>query len=313
MKRLKRYISVLLILSMLLPLTVTGIAASDLPFEDSEFFEMGDYSIHYRYKSATGEFKGRFIMIHGLVSSTVSWENMAELLTAEGYDCLLVDLPNFGYSTRENINVEAIPREDILAALMEEKAPGEKWYVAGHSMGGGVALTIGIKHPELVDALFLYAPGGLTKAMFPNQSEASLQFMGKIFDGFFSTIVKLVSIPFISKMVKSYLDYPADFDLNRRYLDPLKIENTGLGILFMSKRATPLDMELVGQLQMPIFLCLAENDKVVKIDSEFSVELQESLPEHAVKVVMPGLNHLFIENEAQEVTAETLNFIAGLN
>ncbi|MGI6772062.1 MAG: alpha/beta hydrolase [Clostridiales bacterium] len=313
MKRLKKYISVLLILAMLLPLTVTGVAASDLPFEDSEFFQIGDYSIHYRYKSGLGEFKGRFIMIHGLVSSTVSWENMAELLTAEGYDCLLVDLPNFGYSTRENVNVEAIPREDIIAALMEEKAPGEKWYVAGHSMGGWVALTIAIKHPELVDALFLYAPGAVTKAMFPSQSEASLQIMGKIFDGFFSALIRFVSIPFINRMVKDYLDYPADYDLNRRYLDALRIENTGLGLLFMAKRATPLDMELVNQLEMPIFLCLAENDKVVKIDSEFSLELQENLPEQAVKLVMPGLNHLFIENEAQEVTDETLSFIAGLS
>ena len=95
-------------------------------------------------------------------------------------------------------------------------------------------------------------------------------------------------------MVKDYLDYPADYDLNRRYLDALRIENTGLGLLFMAKRATPLDMELVNQLEMPIFLCLAENDKVVKIDSEFSLELQENLPEQAVKLVMPGLNHLFI-------------------
>jgi hypothetical protein len=52
---------------------------------------------------------------------------------------------------------------------------------------------------------------------------------------------------------------------------------------------------------------------LLKIDSEFSLELQENLPEQAVKLVMPGLNHLFIENEAQEVTDETLSFIAGLS
>ena len=97
----KKLCALLLVVSMLFTIAATGLAADAKPFEDSEFFEIGDYSIHYRFKPATGEFKGRFVLIHGLMSSTTAWEAFAEIMTAEGYDCLLVDLPNFGYSTRK--------------------------------------------------------------------------------------------------------------------------------------------------------------------------------------------------------------------
>jgi len=308
----KKLCALLLVVSMLFTIAATGLAADAKPFEDSEFFEIGDYSIHYRFKPATGEFKGRFVLIHGLMSSTTAWEPFAEIMTAEGYDCLLVDLPNFGYSTRENVKVQAIPREDILAALMEELAPGEKWFVGGHSMGGGVAMVLASKHPDLIEALFLYAPGLNTKALFPNNSEMSLQIIGSIFNAFFKMLVSFARIPFVSQMIKKNVGYAPDFDLNRRYLDALSVENTGMGLIFMMKRATPLDVEALHELNMPIFLCLAEDDKIVPVDGEMAIKIADNLPEHTVKLIMPGLNHSFIESDADRVTAATLDFIAGL-
>ena len=71
------------------------------PYDNSQYFEYGDYDIHYRVVPAKGECKGRIMMLHGFMCSTFAWRNMAEKMSEKGYECVLADLPNFGYSTRE--------------------------------------------------------------------------------------------------------------------------------------------------------------------------------------------------------------------
>ncbi|MGN0469096.1 MAG: alpha/beta fold hydrolase, partial [Acutalibacteraceae bacterium] len=140
---MKKITSLLLAIIFSFSFVSVAFASSDYkPYEDSQYFTYGDYDIHYRVAPAKGEFKGRILMLHGFLCSTYSWRNMADELTDAGYDCVMVDLPDFGYSTRENENMEIVPREEIVEALMKSIAPAEEWIVAGHSMGGGVAINI---------------------------------------------------------------------------------------------------------------------------------------------------------------------------
>ena len=88
------------------------------PYKDSEFFEYGDYDIHYRVIPAKGEQKGRIMMLHGFLCSTFAWRNMAANLSEAGYECVLADLPNFGFSTRESDDITVVDREIIVTDLM---------------------------------------------------------------------------------------------------------------------------------------------------------------------------------------------------
>jgi len=317
MKKAKKFISVLLILSMLLPLCFTANAATvtQLPFPDSAFFEIGDYSIHYRFRpSAASEHKGRFVFLHGFLGSTVSWKPLSDRLIQEGYDCLLVDLPSFGYSTRETAQVHPIPREEIVASLMQELAPAEKWYVAGHSMGTTVAMNIACRYPELVEALLLYAATSDTKTKFTNLPDPVLQVYGGVYNVIFKMIITLASNPVFGKIIMRNALYDAnrDFETRQKYLEPLKLENTGMGILFMRKRSTPLDFEQLKQLEMPVMLCVASDDEFVPNDSENAIRLRNSLPAHTVYYVMPDSTHSLIESKADETFAVTFDFINGI-
>ena len=92
---MKRLISVLCVITLLFSaFSVVSFAGGDefKPYEDSRFFEYGDYSIHYRVLPAEGEFKGRVMMLHGFVCSTYSWRNLAPLLAEAGYEVVLADL-----------------------------------------------------------------------------------------------------------------------------------------------------------------------------------------------------------------------------
>ncbi|MBR5113512.1 MAG: hypothetical protein IK097_08840, partial [Clostridia bacterium] len=132
---MKKLISILLCISILAgAFSLTAFADTNYkPYDNSEYFTKGDYDIHYRVFPAKGEMKGRIMMLHGFMCSTFSWRNMVEILTADGYECVAADLPDFGYSTRETPETDVIQREELIIALMNELAPGEEWILAGHS------------------------------------------------------------------------------------------------------------------------------------------------------------------------------------
>ena len=147
MKKHSKIISLILVISLLAGLFCLPAHAVDTPYEDSLFYTQGDYEIHYRIVEHKGEFRGRIMMLHGFMCSTYAWRNMAANLSEAGYDCVMADLPNFGYSTRETENTRVIDREELIAGLMKSIAPAEEWILAGHSMGGGVAANIAEELP----------------------------------------------------------------------------------------------------------------------------------------------------------------------
>lgn len=65
MKKLKAAAAVLLAAVMIMAVSVTAFAKMQTPFDNSEFFEYGDYSVHYRVFEAKGDFRGRIMMLHG--------------------------------------------------------------------------------------------------------------------------------------------------------------------------------------------------------------------------------------------------------
>ena len=88
MKKLKAAAAVLLAAVMIMAVSVTAFAKTQTPFDNSEFFEYGDYSVHYRVFEAKGDFRGRIMMLHGFGCSTYSWEPMAKLMSENGYECV---------------------------------------------------------------------------------------------------------------------------------------------------------------------------------------------------------------------------------
>ena len=145
---MKKTSCILLCLALLCALCLPALAANGetLPYPDSAFFSYKDYTLHYRVQDVPDP-KGQIILIHGFAASTACWEPLSAILTANGYRCVLVDLPDFGYSSRETEGTERLPREEVVHALMTALSDAP-WYVAGHSMGGFVALALAQTYPE---------------------------------------------------------------------------------------------------------------------------------------------------------------------
>lgn len=312
-RTIKKVLSVILALTMLFSLNVCAFAENeteiDKPFSDSEFFSDGDYSIHYRVIPAEGERKGRILFIHGFLYSGSTWNDTAKEISAQGYDCVLADLPDFGYSTRETFGTNYISREQLMTDLMESIAPLSEWIVAGHSMGGGIAANIACANPE-IKALMLYAPAVQSKVspLFEKaaKNDKLMNSMQKIANAVLS----------ISLVIKFAAGYTArDWQYGLKYdasilSDPLKIDGTMRGICVQYARSEQTDTEALANINIPVLLVWASDDVVLgnSDTSAFSTVLDGKAQTHYVDG-----GHIFIESQSHKTADITLGFLSELS
>ena len=297
-----------LILSLVFAFSCFGTAASAakdyLPYENSKYFTYGDYDIHYRISPAQGKFKGRILMIHGFLCSTYSWRNMSEILSEEGYECVMVDLPDFGYSTRENNDMTIVEREEILIAFMKSIAPTKSWIVAGHSMGGGVAVNIATRVP--IKALLLYCP--CAQQEFPKWAEGicTSPLMESFMNVFFKYGTKMT---FLVKLViyaaTNNWGFAMNYDVSG-VTDAVQYDGFGAGMCEMMYNVIPTDLEAAGSIKAPVLLCQAEKDVI--LNDEQKAEMNNAFPD-AEKYMVMGGGHQCIEDRAEELCEVTAAFL----
>lgn len=101
------------------------------------------------------------VAVHGITASHVAWAAVARALP--GHRVLAPDLRGRGRSNRVPAPSGMLRHADDLLAVLDD-AGVERAVVAGHSMGGFVALAFAYRHPERVERLVL-ADGGLPLAL----------------------------------------------------------------------------------------------------------------------------------------------------
>lgn len=92
------------------------------------------------------------IILHGLFGSARNWQGIARSL-AESYKVITPDLRNHGHSFHEN-SMSYIDMADDVISLCDHLNINDA-ILMGHSMGGKVAMTIALTHPEQFSALIV--------------------------------------------------------------------------------------------------------------------------------------------------------------
>lgn len=99
------------------------------------------------------------ILIHGFFFDYTAWlETIDEL--ARHYRVHALDLWGFGYSTRDIPGCDYPLFSQQLLAFMDQLQI-DRATLVGHSLGGGIAATFAVEHPDRVDGLVLVAAAGL--------------------------------------------------------------------------------------------------------------------------------------------------------
>jgi N-formylmaleamate deformylase len=116
-------------------------------------------NIHY-YR--TGGDKPPFILLHGVTDNGLCWTVTAERLS-EKYDVILPDAQGHGLSDRIDDNFISQSHVTQVAGLVRALNV-EKPLIMGHSMGGGTAVGVAVKYPDLPRAIILEEPAWVPMA-----------------------------------------------------------------------------------------------------------------------------------------------------
>lgn len=300
----KKLLAIIMSLIMVFGILSVSVSAEDTAVTDG-YYEEGEYSIHYTVVPAEGEFKGRIMFIHGFLYSGTTWNGMAEIMSAEGYDCYLIDLPNFGYSTRETADTQLIAREDLVVSFMETIAPTSEWIVAGHSMGGGVSMNIACENE--LEALMLFCPSTIyTQGNSMLSSLATNDFVSKLMDGIFKAVLSSdIIVKAAVYMTTGDMEYAKSYDASL-LADPLMIPGTGAGMLLASANAKNTDMEALSAIDTPTLLVWANGDNVISAD--IVDEVTAALPDAELQNV--DGSHIVIETNPDTLAQISLTFLA---
>ena len=302
---IKKFLSVFLCLMMLLVTAAPVLAAdtNDLPYENSRFFTYGDYELHYRYTPHEGLYKGRIMFIHGFGQSSFSWENMAAEMSAKGYDCYCVDLPNFGYSTRETMDMELIDRETLVKKLMISIAPEYTWTLAGHSMGGAVAINVAQSMNINKLMLFCAAPvadmGDMGSMMGSPVMSGMVDFVFKYLTKI-DLIMKLVVL-----MATANPEYTKNYNLEG-VTAPLQLDGTGEGLCTLMQTMRPTDLEGAVNIKCPVLIVNASKDMI--INDSMKQQISDAFPD-AEHYLVEGGGHICIEDRAEELSGVAYDFL----
>lgn len=138
----------------------------DKPFQNSSFIKIDGVQTHYReWNPELRSPDRKIVLIHGFYSSTYSWQAAAEQLSKSNDYIVAVDIPGFGYSSKEvGLDHSLSARSEFVWKFLSEIDSKHKglssirWTIAGHSMGGGIAAKMTLEKPQSVRELILVDP-----------------------------------------------------------------------------------------------------------------------------------------------------------
>jgi len=166
MKKFLKILGILLLILLLLPYLLPTEFNNEIPekpFTNSVFFISSDnISLHTQVYKTNQSYQGKILFIHGLGASTSSFRNNAPYFSEQGFDVISVDLPAFGYSSKESgINHSQVNRARLIWEMLDQydkdNQSNDKWNLVGHSMGASTVLAMVEQHPDRVNTINLVA------------------------------------------------------------------------------------------------------------------------------------------------------------
>ncbi|MDV7392413.1 alpha/beta fold hydrolase, partial [Arthrospira platensis SPKY1] len=91
------------------------------------------------------------LILHGFLGMLDNWKSLANQYENEGFEVHSLDLRNHGRSFHSEVFTYTAMAQDILDYIEHHQLQNVS--IIGHSMGGKVAMTFAVSHPEMVEKL----------------------------------------------------------------------------------------------------------------------------------------------------------------
>ncbi len=217
------------------------------------------------------------LFIHGAGGSHLDWS--AELRRLPEANAVVPDLPGHGKSPgtgRQSVSAYADDMAALLAALKIDSA-----FIAGHSMGGAIALTLALKYASRVKGLILIGTGAKLAAhpVLLNASADKEKAVEMILNGYWGTSPEFDQLRRLSR--KHFMEFDAQV-LQGDYI-----------------ACNTFDVrDQLGRIQQPALVIGATDDMMTPL--KFSTYLRDNLP-NAELVTVQGAAHMMALQQPQFV------------
>jgi 3-oxoadipate enol-lactonase len=164
------------------------------------FFDVPEGKLFWRIDKPDGSIKTLppILFIHAGVSDHTLWDDQVNFLTSKGFTTLRYDIIGFGQSELSKQYLSSYPLTKIdyiehVAMLTKHHFQDSRVVAVGLSMGGGLAISLAITHPELVCGLVAIAAGisGFNASTDPREDAMSDEIQNLIETGNIETAAKL--------------------------------------------------------------------------------------------------------------------------
>lgn len=104
----------------------------------------------------------KIIFIHGSGGSMWIWHSLTDYLKSS-MEVILVDLPGHGQSSGEGYESVDEYADSVYSAIKEHNLLN--CIVAGHSLGGAIAMSLALSHPEIIKGIILIGTGAKLRVL----------------------------------------------------------------------------------------------------------------------------------------------------
>lgn len=200
------------------------------------------------------------LFVHGLGSNRKAWlKNMQGI--GSGYRCISLDLPGYGASSMGTFPSTLSYYVEVLNRFIE-KSGLKRVTLAGHSMGGQIALLLAAHHPSWLNSLILAAPAGFET--FESHEAVWLE-------SFFSAeILQSLSIAQIERNIAAnFYQFPEDaqFMVTDRIALSNDVIRFPLYCRMVSDNVRAMLQEpvkhLLSSIKIPVMIIVGESDRLI--------------------------------------------------
>ena len=255
--------------------------------------------LHYKFHAASQPGSGPpLVLVHGAGGSLMHWPG--ELRRLSDWAVVALDLPGHGHSGGADVlagPLDSRAGQDIsvyaqIVARFAEKLSLPRFVLAGHSMGGAVALEVALHHEEMLAGLVLVATG----AKLPVAPELLCAIQAD-YEG--------------AAMIMAAWSQGArpDPDVMRTYLQRLRELDPGVLYRDYSACNTWDRTADLGAIKAPTLVICGDADRMTPL--QYSLDLQRNI-KNAQLVIVSGAGHMVMLEQPALVASAVQQFLIGL-